>query len=91
MCDLLDINILESLQDKINSTPIFSNDEVEKRNWNLFCAVLDRLDSAAQLINKHQEIPQNEENLIFFLIFACMIKDAIKELFKSLHISYPFC
>lgn len=90
MDNFLDIKILENLHDKINSTPIFSSDEIEKRNWNLFCAVLDSLYSAVNFINAHSDVPKKEEDFIFLLIFICIVKDAIIELFKSLHISYPF-
>lgn len=88
--DLLNPRTLHYLRVEIISTPIFPDDQEQKRNFNLFWAILDRLESAAHFINRHTDTPKNEEEFILFLVFCCIIKDGVVELFKSLLIKYPY-
>lgn len=87
---LLDSSICNNFRNTINQSPFFVNDEQYKVHYNLFCAVMDRLDSNIEYINNHQEPPKTEDDLLSFLMFSCMVLDAVKLVLKSLEISSDF-
>ncbi|MDD4354039.1 MAG: hypothetical protein PHN56_06310 [Candidatus Nanoarchaeia archaeon] len=89
--DLLNKELSKKFRDTINSSPIFYSAEELKAKWNLICAVMDRIDSCVNYLNKiDKEYPESEEEFIDFITFSCMIKDAIIRLFEELDIIYPF-
>ena len=54
-----------------------------KEKYNLICVVMDRVDSAVNYLNNHDEFPKTEEDFVCFLVYACMVKDAITKLYES--------
>jgi hypothetical protein len=84
--DLFDLSKLFNFRSKINETDIFIKSS-EKKNWNLICAVMDRLDSSAKYLN--ELIVDSEEKFIMFLVFGDIIINCIQELCKNLKIKYP--
>lgn len=84
MEDFLPTDICEEFRTAINSTPIFMYNEDYKGTFNLFCAVMDRMDSCIQYLNNHAEAPETEERFLFFIMYSCMVLDAVKHLNKAL-------
>ena len=85
----LNEDLSRDFRDAINSSPIFSNDVNYLSKFNLSCAVMDRLDSAVRKLNTFRELPTSEEDFLVFMMYASMVKDALKELFKALQIDIP--
>ena len=85
----LNEKVSRDFRDAINSSPIFANDEKYLSQYNLSCAVMDRLDSAVRKLNTYGDIPTSEEGFLVFMMYASMVKDAMKELFKALQIDTP--
>lgn len=74
----------------INSSNIFYKDENHKKNFSLFCAIMDRVDSSVSYLNSHSNRPNTENQFLFFIVHSCIIYDALKQLLFSLHIDYSF-
>ena len=72
----LDVDLISELREAINSSPIFWKDDKYHSFYNQVCAVMDRLGTAVDYVNKHRYYPKSEEKLICFMTFACMIADA---------------
>lgn len=88
---LLDSTICENFRKIINSSPIFCEDKELEQNWSLICVVMDRVDNCVKSINEREEdFYKSEEDFMIFFMFAAMLKDAIRELFKKLNIDYPY-
>jgi|GEM_PF-3050153 hypothetical protein len=82
----LDLKRLSRFREAVNKTEIFYHSSEEKHNWNLICAVMDRLGSAAEFLNRSDI--KTEEDLICFFVFTDIIYSCITELFKTLHLDY---
>lgn len=76
--------LCNSLRDTINSSTIFANDPKYLEKYNLCCAVMDRLDTCIEYLNRHDEYPDTEEDFLTFMMFACMVVDAVKEVLSEL-------
>lgn len=51
---------------------------------------MDRLDSSISYLNINANPPKSEEALLFFIMYSCMVLDAVKQLLKSLDIDYVY-
>lgn len=87
--DFLDAELAKSFRKVINSSPIFGEDDKQKRRYNLICTVMDRIDSAVFFLNKYNKTPKSEEDLVFFLVYACIVKDGIYKLYQSVFQKKP--
>ena len=85
----LDESIVRKFREAINSSRIFNNSDKHKHRYNLTCAVMDRLDSAVRYLNQHSVHPQTEEEFICFLVYSCMLKDAIYKLYENVFHKLP--
>lgn len=85
----LEPNILRDFWRVIDSSEIFRESEKLKEKYNLICVVLDRLDSAIRYLNGHSEFPRTEEDFVCFLVYACMIKDAVTKLYENVYHRAP--
>ena len=83
---LLDNDLNNKLREVVNSDDLFWRDPKQKENWNLICAVMDRLDSSINYINNHSSYSNNENDIILFFVHCSIIKDAIYQVAKSLKI-----
>lgn len=81
----LNTDLVGELREAINSSPIFWKDEKYHSFYNQVCAVMDRLRTAVDYVNKHRYYPKSEEKFICFMAFACMIIDAPKMLAKKIN------
>ena len=85
----LDPKVARNFREIINSSEIFRRSEKLKERFNLICVVMDRMDSALNYLNKHSADPQTEEDFICFLVYACMVKDAISKLYENVYHHKP--
>lgn len=81
----LNADLVGELREAINSSPIFWKDDKYHSFYNQVCAVMDRLGTAVNYVNKHRYYPKSEEKFICFMTFACMIVDAPKLLAKKIN------
>lgn len=84
MDEFLDSQLVNNLRDVINKTDIFIKDPIEKRKFNLICAIMDRFDSSVNFLNKNQKFPRSENDFISFLVHVSIIRDGINNVFKVL-------
>lgn len=82
----LKLQLCQDLRKAVNSSPVFSHDSKYLSRYNLCCAVMDRLDTCVKKLNSYGDYPESEEDFMIFMMFSCMLKDAISELFKRLKI-----
>lgn len=87
---LLDPSICINFRNTINRSPLFMNGDKVKVHYNLFCAVMDRLDTCIEYINNHLEPPKTEENLLSFLVYANMVTNALKLVLDNMEIQSDF-
>ena len=83
---LLDNDLNDKLREAVNSDNLFWRDPAQKGNWNLLCAVMDRLDTSIDYINSHSDYSNNENDIILFFVHISIIKDAIYQVSKALKI-----
>lgn len=86
----LDKSICDRFRESIGETNIFMHDEELKDNYNLFCVVMDRLDSSIEYLNNNSEKPKTENDFLFFITHSCIILDAVKQLLRSLNLENPY-
>ena len=84
MAEFFDPQILSTFRKTFNSTNLFSEDIKQKQHFNLICAVMDRVSTCINKLNTYETTPKTEEDLIVFLVFGAMLKDAIEDLLKTL-------
>ena len=87
--DFLDPELAKSFRKVINSSPIFLEADEQKHRYNLICTVMDRLDSAVLFLNAHEEPPKTEEDLVCFLVYSCIARDAVYKLYQSIFQKRP--
>lgn len=85
---MLDKKYIDELRDAVNSSPIFYEEGGYIDKYNLTCAVMDRLETSVEYLNSHIDKPKTEEELLIFMMFACMVVDASKELLKCYSVPY---
>lgn len=83
---LLENDLNRKLREVINSDNLFWKDSEQKENWNLICAVMDRLDSSIEYINSHSDYSNNNNDVILFFVHSSIIKDAIYQVSNTLKI-----
>ena len=81
----LDEKIANDFRNTINSSQIFRKSEKLKEKFNLICVVMDRISSAVAYLNNHSDFPATEEDFVCFLVYACMIKDAVSKLYENVY------
>ena len=89
MNNFLDPKIIEEFREVINSSCIFYEQEQQKKRWNLVCTLLDRIDSAVAYLNAHSDRPSSEEEFLFMLVFASILKDGIYKFYESIYHQKP--
>ena len=82
----LNPDVYRECRNAFNETPLFMYNEEYKTCFNLFCAVTDRLESCIEYLNGHAETPKTEEDFLSFVMFSCMVLDAVKHVLKQLDI-----
>ena len=82
----LNPDVYREFRNAFNETPLFMYNEEYKTCFNLFCAVTDRLESCIEYLNGHAETPKTEEDFLSFVMFSCMVLDAVKHVLKQLDI-----
>ena len=82
----LNPDVYREFRNAFNETPLFMYNEEYKTCFNLFCAVTDRLESCIEYLNGQAETPKTEEDFLSFVMFSCMVLDAVKHVLKQLDI-----
>ena len=82
----LNPDVYREFRNAFNETPLFMYNEEYKTCFNLFCAVTDRLESCIEYLNGHAETPKTEEDFLSFVMFSCMVLDAVNHVLKQLDI-----
>ena len=86
MTEFLDPQILRNFRVAFNSTNLFFRDSEQKQHFNLICAVMDRITTCLEVLNGNSEIPKTEKDFIVFMVFGCILKDAVDNLMEELGI-----
>ena len=81
-------NLCGKLRDVVNSTNIFYEDVKEKVNYDVICAMMDRVDESMDYIITHPDIPKNNDEQLLLLNHVCIVADVIKCLFGRLGLEY---
>ena len=68
---------------KIMNTPYFQKSKAYSLKFNLCCAVADRLNTCVAYLNKRLKHPKTEEDFLSFLMFACMMRDAVETILEE--------
>lgn len=89
MADYLDKKIKDNFRELINSSNLFYSHEEQKNRWNLMCVLMDRIDSSVDFLNEHSGHPQSEKELVFIVVFACILKDGIYGFFENIYGKKP--
>ena len=84
--NFLNGDICKELRNVVNSSKIFYCDDQEKSNYNLICAVIDRVDDSVAFFNKLNDYSQNLDDIMLFMVHSCIVIDAVKEIMKKLDI-----
>jgi len=90
MSQFLNDELCATFRKAISSSPIFNQGEEQKKHYDLICAVMDRLDTCVKYLNNHTTKPTTEEDFIIFVMFGCMMVDAVKKTLKALKIPYKY-
>lgn len=85
----LNISILTTFRGMVNSSNVFLNVPQYRNLWNLMCALMDRLDSAASYLNSHPELPKTDDDLILYLVYAAMLKDGVYKFYENVYKTMP--
>lgn len=85
----LDKSILQRFRATINSSEIFRKNEKHRFRWNLICTLLDRIDSAVNYLNAHSNQPETEEEFIFFMVYASILKDGVYKFYENVFLKKP--
>ena len=80
----LDIGLYKELRKIVNSSEIFSKESGHKERFDLICVVMDRLETSINYLNNHSNYPEDDEKLITFMVFACMMTDGVKKLAENI-------
>jgi hypothetical protein len=86
MNELLNSQLVYDLRDVINKTDIFVKDPIERKKFDLICAIMDRFDSSVDFLNKNQNFPKSENDFINILVHISIIRDGINNVFKVLNL-----
>ena len=81
---LLDKDLCIKLREVINETDIFFRDSEQGKKFNFICSIMDRFDYAVEFFNSHLKAPTTEDELMYYLVQASIIKDGINYSFKIL-------
>lgn len=90
MDDLLSQELIAEFRKQINKSEIFIYDLELNKLYNLICVVMDRLDSSIKYINITSVPPKTEHDLLIYIMYCCMVKDAIFELLKEFSIENKY-
>lgn len=88
--ELLDWGIAYEVHRLIDETDLYKYNATVKAQFDLICVVIDRLHDAVDYLNEHEDTPQNDEGVFLFWVYACMVHDAVKQIFIGLGLRYPW-
>lgn len=83
--EFFDTALLREFREVVNSSNVFSDIPKYKNLWNLMCVLMDRLDSAVHYLNDHINQPNSEEEFVFFMVYASMLRDGIYKFYENIY------
>ncbi len=83
--EYFDASLLREFRDNINSSNVFVHVPEYKHLWNLICVLMDRLDSTIHYLNNHIDQPKTEEDFVFFLVYASILKDGVYKFYENIY------
>ena len=85
----LDKNLIQNFMELIKSDDMFIARDDLKKKYNLICTFKDRLYTAVDYLNEHDEVPKKETDFINYMVYACMIYDGVKMLYENIFNTIP--
>lgn len=79
----LDDNIIRNFREVLNSSSLFKENKEYVNQFNLYCAVCDRIDDSIKYLNENCDIPTQDHDFLVFMMYSCIIIDAVYNLFDS--------
>ena len=86
---MLDWNLCYSIHDLIDRTNVEKFDPVIGRQFNMICAVIDRVRDSLNYLNEHDTVPRSDDSMLLYFVHACIILDAAKQMHQALGLPYP--
>lgn len=83
--EYFDLSLLKEFREVVNSSNVFCDVPKYRNLWNLMCVLMDRLDSAVHYLNKHVNQPNSEEEFVFFMVYASMLRDGIYKFYENIY------
>ena len=68
---------------EILDTPLFKEDKKYIDQYNLYCAVCYRIFDSVKYLNGNCSVPAKEHDFLVFMMYSCMLVDAVYILFDS--------
>ena len=84
---ICNVGLVKKFRASIHETTLFSKSK-ENKNINLICAIIDRLDTCVNFINKEKKL--DEDNLVLTIVYIDLIKQCIKKLINIFEIENPY-
>ena len=85
----LDKSLIRNFMELIHSDDMFIVRDDLKEKYNLICTFKDRLYTAVDYLNQHDEVPKEETDFINYMVYACMIYDGVKMLYENIFHTIP--
>lgn len=80
----LDKQLIHEFMELVNNNEIFFHKPELVSLFNLICTFKDRMGTAVNYLNSHEERPTTEEDFIAFIVYACMIYDGFNKMHENL-------
>lgn len=88
--EFLKWDVAYSIHEVIDESNVHRYDKRIAAQFNLICAMIDRLHDAIRYLNDFDEAPRTDNELLLCLVHSCVIHDAVKEIHKALGLKYRY-
>ena len=88
--EFLKWDVAYSIYEVIHKSNVHRYDKRIAAQFNLICAMIDRLHDAIRYLNNFDEAPRTDNELLLCLVHSCVIHDAVKEIHKALGLKYRY-
>ena len=88
--EFLKWDVAYSIHEVIDESNVHRYDKRIGAQFNLICAMIDRLHDAIRYLNDFDEAPRTDNELFLCLVYSCVIHDAVKEIHKALGLKYRY-
>ena len=88
--EFLKWDVVYSIHEVIEESNVHRYDTHIAAQFNLICAMIDRLHDAVSYLNDFNAAPRTDSELFLCLMHSCVIHDAVKEIHKALELAYRY-